>query len=85
MNTLFAKLSLALILIVGFMGAAFFVVDRINTRAYYDELSQQLNAPIAMYVTAQSQLISRGEPDLDGDGHVGFADVLNLLAAWGPC
>lgn len=23
--------------------------------------------------------------DLDGDGNVGFADLLSLLAAWGPC
>jgi signal transduction histidine kinase len=65
MNTLFAKLSLALLIIVGGMGAAFYVVERINTRAYYEELSQHLNAPIAMYVTQQRQLISSGVPDLD--------------------
>ena len=65
MNTLFAKLSIALLLIVGGMGAAFFFIDRINTRTYYEELSQHLNAPIAMYVTNQRQLISNGTPDLD--------------------
>jgi len=65
MNTLFAKLSFALLLIVGGMGAAFFLVDRVNTRAYYEELSQHLNAPIAMYVTNQRQLISNGVPDLE--------------------
>ena len=64
MNSLFAKLSAALLLIVGLMGTAFFVVDRINTRLYYEELTQQLNAPIAMYVTGQRQLIENGEPDL---------------------
>jgi len=64
-NTLFAKLSIALLLIVGGMGAAFFLIDRINTRAYYEELSQHLNAPIAMYVTNQRQLISNGIPDLE--------------------
>ncbi len=47
------------------MGAAFFVVDRINTRVYYEELTQQLNAPIAMYVTGQRDLITAGEPDLE--------------------
>lgn len=65
MNTLFAKLSVALLLIVGGMGAAFFVVDRTYTRAYYEELSQNLNAPIAMYVTNQRQLIANGVADLD--------------------
>lgn len=64
MNTLFARLSIALLVIVGLMGAAFYVVDRINTRLYYEELSQTLNAPIAMYVTGQRQLIADGEPDL---------------------
>ena len=65
MNTLFAKLSVTLLIIVGLMGAALFVVDRINTRVYYEELSQNLNAPIAMYVTGQRQLITNGIPDLD--------------------
>ncbi len=65
MNTLFTKLSIALLIIVGAMGTAFFFLDRINTQAYYEELSQHLNAPIAMYVTQQRQLITNGQPDLD--------------------
>jgi signal transduction histidine kinase len=65
MNTLFSKLSIALLVIVGSMGTAFLLLDRINTRAYYEELSQNLNAPIAMYVTQQRQLISNGIPDLE--------------------
>jgi signal transduction histidine kinase len=65
MNTLFARLSIALLIIVGLMGTAFYIVDRINTRLYYEELSQTLNAPIAMYVTGQRQLISDGKPDLE--------------------
>lgn len=65
MNTLFARLSLALLVIVALMGSAFFVVERINTRAYYEELTQSLNAPIAMYVTGQRDLITDGTPDLD--------------------
>ena len=51
MNTLFTKLAIALLVIVGGMGTAFYFIDRNNTRTYYDELSQHLNAPIAMYVT----------------------------------
>ncbi|MDH5618940.1 MAG: HAMP domain-containing histidine kinase [Gammaproteobacteria bacterium] len=65
MNSLFAKLSAALLAIVLTMGAALFAVERGYTRAYYEELSQKLNAPIAMYVTEQRQLIENGKPDLD--------------------
>ena len=65
MNTLFARLSIALLVIVGLMGAAFFVVDRTYSQLYYEELSQTLNAPIAMYVTDQRQLITNGEPDIE--------------------
>jgi len=66
MNTLFAKLSVALLVIVVLMGGAFFGVDKIYTRLYYEELTQRLNAPIAMYVTEQRTLINNGVPDLDG-------------------
>ncbi len=65
MNSLFAKLSAALLAIVVLMGAAFFLVDRHNTRLYYEELTQQLNAPIAMYVIEQRQLIADGVADID--------------------
>lgn len=81
MNTLFAKLSTALLLIVASMGTAFLILDRINTRAYYEELSQHLNAPIAMYVTQQRQLISNGVPDLDSLRDLaGHAMVINPTA-----
>lgn len=65
MNTLFARLSAALLTIVILMGAVFFLAGRINTQLYYEELTQRLNAPIAMYVTGQRNLISNGTPDLD--------------------
>ena len=64
MNTLFAKLSTALLVIVILMGSVFFVTERINTQLYYEELTQRLNAPIAMYVTGQRDLIADGVPDL---------------------
>ena len=35
MNTLFAKLSAALLIIVALMGSVFFAVDRINTRRFW--------------------------------------------------
>lgn len=65
MNSLFAKLSAALLMIVILMGAAFFIADRTNSRLYYEELTQKLNAPIAMYVTGQRQLIAAGETDIE--------------------
>ena len=46
--------------IVVLMGGSFFLVDRINTRLYYEELTQRLNGSIAMYVTGERQLIEGG-------------------------
>lgn len=81
MNTLFARLSIALLVIVALMGTAFYVVDRINTRLYYEELSQSLNAPIAMYVTDQRQLITGGKPDIESLQELaGHAMVINPTA-----
>ncbi len=65
MSSLYARLSVALLLLVALMGGAFFVVERNTTAAYYEELTQRLNAPIAMYVTEQRQLIREGIPDID--------------------
>lgn len=81
MNTLFAKLSAALLMIVGLMGSAFYVVERVNTRAYYEELTQTLNAPIAMYVTGQRELITDSQPDLESLRELaGHAMVINPTA-----
>ena len=64
MNTLFARMSLALVVIIGITGSAFFVVERIGADLYYEELTQRLNAPIAMYVTGERTLIRDGNPDI---------------------
>jgi signal transduction histidine kinase len=81
MNSLFTKLSVALLVIVALMGATFFMVDRANSRLYYEELTQKLNAPIAMYVTGQRQLIEKGIPDLDSlKDLAGHAMVINPTA-----
>ncbi|MBE9548268.1 MAG: sensor histidine kinase [Proteobacteria bacterium] len=71
MNTLFSKLSLALLAIVVLTGSAFFVVERYSTQNYYEEITQRLNASIAMYVTGERQLIEDG---------VVNSDALSLLA-----
>ncbi len=65
MNSLSARLSAALLTLIVLMGGALFAVDRHNTSVYYEELSQTLNMPIAMYVTEQRQLINNGVPDID--------------------
>ena len=65
MNTLFARMSLALVVIIGITGTAFFVVERVGADLYYEELTQRLNAPIAMYVTGERTLIRDGTPDIE--------------------
>ncbi len=60
-SSLFARLSLALLLLLLAIGGGFLVIERWSTRQYHEELTQRLNAPIAMYVTDQAELISDGE------------------------
>ena len=59
-NTLFARLGLALLVIVGLIGGGFFALEQVTTRHYYEEITQRLNASIAMYVTGEMQLIEDG-------------------------
>ena len=59
-NTLFARLGIALLLVVGLIGAGFFGIQQVSTRLYYEEITQRLNASIAMYVTGEMQLIEDG-------------------------
>lgn len=63
MNSLFARLTLALLMIVAALGVGFFFLARYATESYYQELTQRLNAPIAMYVTGEHQLIRNGAVD----------------------
>ena len=57
MKSLFAKLSLALLLVVSLLGSGFFMIERYSTQNYYEEITQRLNASIAMYVTGERQLM----------------------------
>jgi len=59
-QTLFARLSIALLLVVGLIGGGFFAIQQVSTRLYYEEITQRLNASIAMYVTGEMQLIENG-------------------------
>jgi two-component system OmpR family sensor kinase len=57
MKSLFAKLSIALFLVVALLGSGFFLIERYSTQSYYEEITQRLNASIAMYVTGERQLM----------------------------
>ena len=61
MSSLFARLSLALLILTAAVGGGFFAIEQWSTEQYYEELTQRLNAPIAMYVTDQAALIKDGE------------------------
>ena len=57
MHSLFARLSVALLILIAVIGSGFFLIEQWSTRQYYEELTQRLNAPIAMYVTDQAALV----------------------------
>ena len=65
MKQLHAKLSFAMLTIVLLLGGAFYAVDRISVRLYYEELSQRLNSSLAMYVVNAKPLVSNGQVDRD--------------------
>ena len=46
-----------MIAIIAVVGAGFVVIYQITMTLYYEELTQRLNAPIAMYVTGQQSLM----------------------------
>lgn len=51
--------------IVLFLGGAFYFIERISVRLYYEELSQRLNASLAMYVVNAKPLITEGVTDTE--------------------
>jgi signal transduction histidine kinase len=65
MKQLHYKLSIAMLAIVIVLGAAFFAIDRYSVRIYYQELTQRLNASLAMYVVNAEPLISGGVVNAD--------------------
>lgn len=60
MKQLHYKLSAAMLAVVIVLGAAFFIIDRYSVRVYYQELTQRLNASLAMYVVNAEPLIRDG-------------------------
>jgi len=81
MKRLHYKLSAAMFIIVLFLGAAFYTIDRFSVRLYYEELSQRLNASLAMYVVNAGALIADGEVDRAALGELASrAMVINPTA-----
>ncbi len=60
MNSLRAKLSITLIVLIFILGGIFYSLDRQNVKQYHEELSQRLNASIAMYIVDSMPLIDNG-------------------------
>lgn len=70
-NTLYIKLSVLLVLLFIVIGVALLELTRYSTDMYYQEITQRLNAPVAMYVVNEAQLI---------DNSVVNREALELLA-----
>lgn len=62
-NRLYIKLATSLLVLFLIIGAALLWVTRNAMDQYYQEITQRLNASVAMYVTGELQLISDGEPN----------------------
>lgn len=64
-STLSSRLSIALIMIIIAVGLCVMAASQAWMRIYYEELTQKLNASIAMYITGEYQLIQgdEGLPD----------------------
>ena len=60
MSSLYAKLSLSVLLLVALLGTALVWITYETSEMYSQEVTQRLNQSIAMYVTAEEQLILDG-------------------------
>jgi hypothetical protein len=79
MKRLHYKLSIAMLGIIVLLGTAFYVIDRYSVRIYYEELSQRLNASLAMYVVNAEPLISNGNVN-----HATLAELANRAMVINP-
>ena len=60
LNTLYIKLSAALVLLFMLIGLALVLLTRYSHDMYYQEVTQRLNSPVAMYVAGEAPLIENG-------------------------
>lgn len=64
-STLGTRLAIALIAIVITAAISMLFVSQHLMRTYHEELTQQLNGSIAMYISEEHQLLSADRPDVD--------------------
>lgn len=62
-NTLYFKLSIALVILFLVIGTTLVVITRYSSDMYYQEITQRLNASVAMYVANEAPLIRDGRVD----------------------
>ncbi len=60
MQSLSFKLPAALVFLFSLIGITMVVLTRYSSDRYYQEVTQRLNAPVAMYVTGEAPLIRNG-------------------------
>lgn len=63
LSTLFVRISLVFFIILLSMGLATLWVSNRNSKAYFLEFTQQLNAPIAMYMAENANLVKNDQLD----------------------
>ncbi|MCB1772037.1 MAG: hypothetical protein KDI88_00355 [Gammaproteobacteria bacterium] len=64
LRSLHARLALTLVALFVVIGIALVMLTRFSAARYHQELTQQLNAPIAGYVAAEAPLIVHGNVNL---------------------
>ena len=64
-SSLYAKLTAALLILFGLVGIAFFSIARYSIDVYYQEITQELNGSIAMYIVNREPLMHGGEFDTE--------------------
>lgn len=64
-QSLYIRLSLALVALFLLIGIALVALTRYSAERYYQEVTQRLNAPLAMYVAGEAPLIRDGVVDHD--------------------
>lgn len=62
-STLFVRLSVVFTVILLSLGLLTLAIANRNQQRYFEEFSQELNRPVAMYMATQTRLFVNGEPD----------------------
>lgn len=65
LNTLYVKLSAALVILFLVIGVALVALTRYSSDMYYQEVTQRLNSPVAMYVAGEAPLIRNGRVNVE--------------------